>query len=288
MDSSANNTVRTAFVLEAYPPPLGVLTELGSAVYEAAMQRNWLSHEESVACFRTNEDSPADVIAYIESELPHLGVDDIVPIGSIEFVNKMLEYRGFDSVHALNIPPELDTPNFLHRRILRDAMKLDLSLLTDELEEFYVKPGRHPKRFPTMLYDRKYYDEMPNDEPLFISQALPAPIAAEWRLFVKRGQIICAKPYILDVIVAPRESICIAMASALKNYPAVTLDVAVLNDGRVAALEVHNFLACGLYGFEGPELLTMSKAAWKYELELQHEEKAKEEECGYTNSTTNA
>lgn len=287
MDPSENSTVTTAFILQSYPSPLGVLAELGSAAYEAAMQRNWLAREESVACFRANESEIADVIAYIESELPHLGVDNIVPVGSIEFVNKVLEYRGFDAVHALNIPPELDVPNFLHRRVLRDAMKLDLSLLADELGEFFVKPGRHPKRFPMMLYDRRYYDEIPNDEPLFISQALPAPIVAEWRLFVKHGSIICARPYILDVIIAPRDSACIAMASALKDYPAVTLDVAVLNDGRVAAIEAHNFLACGLYGFEGPELLTMSKAAWRYELGLQREERAKEDKCGYIGETSN-
>lgn len=287
MDPSAASSVKTAFVLQSYPPPLGVLTDLSSAVYEAAMQRNWLSREEEVACFRVSENEPAGVVTYIESELPHLGVEDIVPVGSVEFVNSLLAYRGFSPVYALNIPPELDVSNFLHRRILRDAMKLDLSLLNDELGEFFVKPGRHPKRFPTMLYDRRYYDEIPNDEPLFISQMLPAPIVAEWRLFLKYGQIVSARPYVLDVITAPRDSSCVAMALALKDFPAITLDIAVLNDGRVTALEVHNFLACGLYGFEGPEVLTMSKAAWKYELELQRKEKAKEEQCGYTSSTAN-
>lgn len=52
------------------------------------------------------------------------------------------------------------------------------------------------------------------------------------------------------------------------NPPAYTLDVAVIernNEYKTAVLEVHNFVSCGLYGFNHPAILLMLKKGWEWE-----------------------
>lgn len=242
----------------------GAFPELSAAIHEACQQENWWEQNQEHVCLWGAKATPRKV----EELISNVGIEHVIPVGSIDYINAFLSAAGEGPLRAINIPPELDDCRFLLRSVTRNASIEDLPRLYRDYGKLFVKPGRHPKRFEMFTWpdENAYISQIPKDEPLFVSEALPSPIAAEWRLFCQRGRIVSARPYILDAWVVPDRKLAEEMAARLAPYPAVTLDVAVLESGDTAALEVHNFLACGLYGFEGPRLLQMTKAAWKWQL----------------------
>lgn len=55
------------------------------------------------------------------------------------------------------------------------------------------------------------------------------------------------------------------MANTLR-LPTCAMDVVVLENGKTVLLEVHPFILCGLYGFEGSDLLKLAKVAWVHQI----------------------
>ena len=84
-----------------------------------------------------------------------------------------------------------------------------------------------------------------------------------------RGRTLDLRSYILDQWVCPDRGMVGAMSKALSGYAALALDVAVLAGGRTVAIESHPFISCGQYGFDGPDMIRMAKAAWLAELRRQ-------------------
>lgn len=191
----------------------------------------------------------------------------IVPVGSIAFVDRFLGGLGLEELAAMNIPPELEKEEFLGRKIFRDVPKADIPKLEAEYGPLLVKPGRRPKLFEATRSSDMY--GVPNNEPLFLSQILREPIRAEWRVFVLHGRVVDIRPYILGRWVCPDQALVEKLAWQLFSYGAVALDVGVLEGGRTVVIECHPFIACGSYGFEGPDLLRMTRAAWLAELRRQ-------------------
>lgn len=228
------------------------LSDIAAVFPESCRQANWLAGEKLYEC---------------STILPLRRAKCIVPVGSIQFINWYLHQQGMGALQAMNIPPELNYAPFLGRHIFQNVRKAELPKLETQYGSLLVKPGLHPKRFP--LTRTQYRDEIPDDEPLFVSQELKEPILAEWRIFIMRGRIIAARPYFLEQWICPDRTIVLEMASALQSRSAVALDVAALANGRTVVIECHPFIACGLYGFEGPDMLKMAKAAWMEELNRQ-------------------
>lgn len=229
---------------------------LAAPFQESCDEANWLANEEKFGCALSLSGQTARTI---------------VPVGSIEFVNQHLSQRGLEPLEAMNIPPELEQEQFLGRRIFRDVSKAELSRLRAEFGPLLLKPGRHPKRFEAMPYEARLPDMIPDDEPLFISQMLQDKFASEWRVFISRGRIVDLRPYYMENWLCPDAAVVQDMADALREYPALALDVAVLLEGgRTVAIECHPFIACGLYGFEGPKMVSMARDAWLGELQRQN------------------
>lgn len=107
----------------------------------------------------------------------------------------------------------------------------------------------------------------------FVSQEFPSPIVEEWRHFDKDGTVVATHPYILDDWMFPDKNIVANMVARYTDVgchvapPTYVMDVAVLKDRRTALVEIHNFLACGLYGFKGQAIITMLKQAYLWELQ---------------------
>lgn len=229
---------------------------LAAPFQESCDEANWLANEEKFGCALSLSGQTARTI---------------VPVGSIEFVNQHLSQRGLEPLEAMNIPPELEQEQFLGRRIFRDVSKAELSRLRAEFGPLLLKPGRHPKRFEAMPYEAKLPDMIPDDEPLFVSQMLQDKFTSEWRVFISRGRIVDLRPYYMENWLCPDAAVVQDMADALREYPALALDVAVLLEGgRTVAIECHPFIACGLYGFEGPKMVSMARDAWLGELQRQN------------------
>ena len=131
-----------------------------------------------------------------------------------------------------------------------------------------MKSGSTPKRFELARYTGK--EKFPDNEPLFVSTPFEDEILSEWRVFCLNGKIKSIHPYgpvtawkmpdvgdVLSMVRRVTENTC----------PSFALDVAVLGtypETYTAVVEVHPFISCGLYGFEGPEVLKMAIAAWRH------------------------
>ena len=177
---------------------------------------------------------------------------------------------GLGPMEAMNIPPELEQEQFLGRRIFRDVSKTELSRLRAEFGPLLLKPGRHPKRFEAIPHEERLLGEIPDNELLFVSQMIQSQFASEWRVFVSRGRVMDIRPYFMEHWLAPDAAVVHDMADTLREHPALALDVAVLLEGgRTVAIECHPFIACGLYGFEGPKMVSMARDAWLGELRRQ-------------------
>lgn len=236
----------------------GVLTEISNAVYHACAEQNWWNNTET--------DTPLIGVSYqeIESHIAQHGLQNVVFVGSVESTNRFLVSYGQRPVSALNIPPELDDEQFLHRKIWRNISKDDVRVLAQSHPNLLIKPGKTPKLFPLTRFDKFSADDIPENEPLFVQEELHSPIVSEWRVFVKFGKIVDIRQYWIDKWTMPDQYVVQAMVQRLRKYPAITLDVGVLATGPTAAIECHHFLACGTYGFEGVPMLNLMRVAWMF------------------------
>lgn len=263
----------TTFLLETDRD--GLLTSLSAPFPEACAEANWLAGEPLYDCATVQLPEIAmygsSTTTYPDGPLYRASTAQQgrykVPVGSIEFVNHFLASQGMDPLQAMNIPPDLEQECFLGRRIFRDVSKEALPKLEEKYGNLLVKPAQRPKLFEAVRSGE--FSAVPNDEPLFVSQILKETIVAEWRVFILRGRILDLRPYILDQWVCPDRGMVGAMAKALSGYAALALDVAVLAGGRTVAIESHPFISCGQYGFDGPDMIRMAKAAWLAELRRQ-------------------
>ena len=102
---------------------------------------------------------------------------------------------------------------------------------------------------------------MPSDKEMYISEVLN--IFSEWRVFVFNERIVGVKHYLGDPWAMPDKSVVYQMVREYTDCPAAyTLDVTVAADlysgkSSTVVIEVHPFVSCGLYGFEGKELPKM-------------------------------
>ena len=187
-----------------------------------------------------------------------------IPIGSVEFVQNFLKQNSLPPLKAVNVPPELNDVRFLSRKVWNLDSKNELPVIVEKYSgKLVVKPGQTPKLFDTTT--TRYLHEIPDGEPLFISEFL-SDIHAEWRAFVLQGRIRSIRPYMLRRWVCPDRAMVEEMAK-LVSLPSCTIDVAVLSNGQTVLIEVHPFISCGLYGFEGPDLLRMVSAAWNHQIQ---------------------
>lgn len=195
----------------------------------------------------------------------------VIPVGSVEYVNMVLSRLGRPPLCAVNVPQELRDLSFTGRRVYDAATQDDVSHILSCPEaptSLLVKPGDTPKRFEAQKVTRSDITRLREcPGPYFVSEILDKEIDAEWRVFFHHGRIISARPYLLPTWVCPDRAFAERLLKAWPTAPAAgTLDIAVLEDGTNILLEAHQFISCGLYGFDDPELIPMLRDGWNWEL----------------------
>lgn len=254
------DTVQSYFVIDH--PHIVTIEE--ATVAEAVQFQNWCDTPNGPSCALLCCPDPN----MLESIIQKNGIDHVVPVGSVEFVSRFCQAHGIPVLTAVNIPPELEEDKYLGRRVWRDLTPSGLLKLPSG-QKYLIKPGKTIKRFEMKLYKPGITNtdglQLPEKEPLFVSEYLQQDVVSEWRLFVRHGIILDAKPYYLKQWTVPDSKLCAEMAGHIKKYPAMTLDVAVLKDHSTVVIEAHEFMACGFYGLEGPDVLTLLRLAWKHQ-----------------------
>lgn len=197
-----------------------------------------------------------------------------IPIGTIEFVEKFLYESGLKLPKPINIPKELQLPEFLKREIKYVKISdIEQGIVFDDLK--FVKSedmlkgasGLTPVISEDFLScERPQIDSNEKSSKFIVSDILN--IESEWRCFVHRNQLVDVCKYSGDFDKIPDKEIIEKMITCYSNCPpAYTLDVAVLESGETVIIEVHNFWSCGLYGLEGDEkMLHMAVDAFQWEV----------------------
>lgn len=187
--------------------------------------------------------------------------EDIVPIGSLEFVFDRMKELGFDDVSKvtpLNIPTVFQQQGFLQRSYTPGLTKSEMKL---EFPRF-IKSTDVYKGITEIVASVEDLAHISESERFDVSGVID--IKAEWRVFVQRDEIIGAKSYgsndwfpekpntwLLKEMVITIERARLDGLFFPKSY---TLDVGV-SLGNTFLIECHPFVSCGLYGFEDMERL---------------------------------
>lgn len=224
-------------------------------VYYAFLREPWIYETVRLAAVEEHKLS-----------LDELDISNIVPVGSIEFVNYFLSKLNHEPIKAINIPSELTYPIYLKRNIWRGD-KQEVYRISSENKSVFIKSDRYVKEFEPRIIRNGKVDidgEIP-DIPYLISEYMN--YMAEWRVFVRHGLVLDCRQYLGPWGKQPDKEFIDLCVRNYHNCPdAYTLDIGENMAGKYSIIEVHNFISCGLYGFEHRSLLNMVFSGWRYEL----------------------
>lgn len=190
----------------------------------------------------------------------------VLPVGSIRFVEKVLNYAyGIETLIPERIPENvLKKYKYWDRKIFFDVSE-------DKLEDFWNnmnhKKGLFVKSYSKVKcsYADVYedLDSIPYDSSYVLSEVIS--LKSEYRVFVFNKMIMDVRYYCGDKFCIPDKSVIRDIVDKIGNdIPSYTLDVAITLDGKTVIMEIHNFISCGLYGAEIP--IYMYFAAYRHEL----------------------
>ena len=153
-----------------------------------------------------------------------------IPVGSIEFVTDFLKLYHDKEVKPINVPEELF--KYCNRNIFNGTEQ-------DIMGEKFVKSND------------KSFAEICSCAPTGNYQISDLiDINSEYRCFIYNKELVGIKHYSGNFTIFPTIDIVKEIINAYKSAPiAYTLDIGINNTG-LFVIEVHDFFACGLYGFQ--------------------------------------
>jgi len=195
---------------------------------------------------------------YILSDLPirpqmnniqYYPLNDVIPVGSIEFVLKFLnDYYNIQNVKPINIPEQLMKSEYLKRKVWNVMTKL--SWFNMENKNIFVKSNEKIKGYKDIIEPQ---GKCPSGD-FIVSEEIE--IESEWRAFVHKNKLVGLQNYLGDFTMFPDTNI---ISEMIKTYvdcpPAYTLDVGINKQNGTFIIEVHAFFSCGLYGFNDYNIL---------------------------------
>lgn len=179
-------------------------------------------------------------------------LEQIIPIGSVEFVLKYLnKYYNINNIKPLNIPQELRKPEYLKRWVDILRVNTNNTIIIDfGTQPMFIKDNTKIKGITEIFNPVRGY---PIGEYL-ISEVVE--IDSEWRAFVFNNRLVGLQNYLGDFTMFPDVELIKKMISDFNYNSAYTLDVGI-NDKGTFIIECHDFFSCGLYGFADYKLLPL-------------------------------
>lgn len=237
-----------------------------------AAHRDYLDNQENESCLLLRHSliwsAPRrlDTIEYIDDvpdTLDAFKLDDTVPVGDLRFVQRWLEKTGC-AVDGHMTP--LEVPACLIDFMSREYF----TCVGRNIPEKYLDGSRYflkdidtLKKWNSLLYDGELAGFIEEDTRYSISEKVV--FLSEWRTFVHEDVEQGCFNYLGDPMMFPDREAIHDMVCALRESGvrprSYTLDVGIVAgiDGkrRTEPIEIHPFVACGLYGFSSPVLANM-------------------------------
>lgn len=199
-------------------------------------------------------------VHFFEGELPEYLTRYDVVFDYISGVKKAISNLG------ITPPTEIDYPEELQKYYGRKLWKSDIDYISSHPELFpvFVKPvlgkqfdGRLVKNFGDLIGCGKqgYSPEVWCSEPV--------SFVTEWRVFVRYGKVIDARPYKGSPFSKLDEE---TVMNCIKDFEAIpagcSLDFGITPDGKCLLIEVNDGYSLGNYGLLGVFYAKLIYARW--------------------------
>lgn len=211
--------------------------------------------------------------------IPQQDYSRLIPVGSLEFVENILTAQTGHDVH-LN---PIEVPQVLRKYIRRDYRIIKGCNLTEEERsgKYFLKDATDLKLWNNALnLGRKVTDEINQDHLYVVTEAVE--FESEWRLFVYKDKLVGAECYQGNIGKFPFQYTVRSMIHeyAQTIHPkAYTIDIGIrwfmptemglfkpAPSEITEPIEIHPFVACGLYGFYDKCLPSMWREGYNWYL----------------------
>ena len=184
-----------------------------------------------------------------------------IVVGSVEQCQGWLKLNNYEIPQAIDIN---QFSEFLKRKIFISH--------TSEIEELlksgpiFIKPANKIKAFTGFQVDNKLMFDLFSEGyqgDILVQDVLD--IISEYRIYVTDGKIVGCKHYSGDFLKFPQGHIINSIfqkAKQMLTHHSYTIDVAVLEDGTTALIELNDGWACGNYGLEPLDYYLFCRNRW--------------------------
>ena len=190
----------------------------------------------------------------------------VIPITTVKKTEEYLK-----NVYDIGMPP-IEVPEELRKYRTGYEVLQGKDILKDKANgRYFIKRIDKLKSWNNLLYDGNVSSYIEPDA--LYSVSLRHNILSEWRVFVYKKEVVACQHYLGSPLKFPDANLIDDMIYYYKtNVPeAYTLDVAVIGDTgekiKTIPIEIHPFVACGLYGFEDKIILDMWDAGFRWYLD---------------------
>lgn len=260
------NISESAYVFEidinTKQPAADILT-----IYDNIQFHNWFYDENIKGYFSdiANTDRVSDTLQdYYMGNSRVVENTNIIPVGGLNFVSAYL------GKHIKPIDISRVDRKFTEREIQILSYDEMLAYL-DRNGPRFIKSATKCKEFPAGKYDKnsiesieKSINYLHKSHKFMVSELIH--LLAEWRLFIHKGKILDCKQYMgswesrFDVAFV--KEMVASIPKSIIPYTSYTVDIGLADANSIVLIEAHNFISCGLYGFEHPNLYKMVKTAY--------------------------
>jgi ATP-grasp domain, R2K clade family 3 len=186
--------------------------------------------------------------------------EDVV-VGFIEDVNAALVKLGIEPPTEINYPDELTS--FLGRKIWRS--QINYIAKHPEQWNIFIKPATLAKKFKgrllTSAKDLISCGDEFEDTEIWCSE--PVNFLAEWRCFVRYGEILGVKSYYGDWRVHFDSQVIENAIAAYHSAPAgYAADFGVTDKGETLLIEVNDGYSIGAYGLFPADYARLLSSRW--------------------------
>lgn len=260
------NISESAYVFEidinTKQPAADILT-----IYDNIQFHNWFYDENIKGYFSdiANTDRVSDTLQdYYMGNSRVVENTNIIPVGGLNFVSAYL---------GKHIKP-IDISRVDRKFTEREIQILSYDEMTAYLDRNgprFIKSATKCKEFPAGKYDKnsiesieKSINYLHKSHKFMVSELIH--LLAEWRLFIHKGKILDCKQYMGSWESRFDEAFVKEMVASIPKsiipYTSYTVDIGLTDANSTVLIEAHNFISCGLYGFEHPNLYKMVKTAY--------------------------
>jgi ATP-grasp domain, R2K clade family 2 len=192
--------------------------------------------------------------------LPDLTPEDVV-VGYIETIQTALLRLGIPIPDSINYPDDLT--NFLGRKVWRS--RINYIAKHPELWNIFIKPADSQKKFKgrllTSAKDLISCGDEFEDTEIWCSE--PVKFLAEWRCFVRYGEILGVKSYFGDWRQHFDPQVIEHAISAYHSAPAgYGADFGVTDKGETLLIEVNDGYSIGSYGLFPADYARLLASRW--------------------------